>query len=70
MHVLQQQDKDQPVSSSVSASKTSSQLTIRKTIAKSTPFLNKNLIVKHKQLVDVIGNFIYQGLQPLSIHSG
>ena len=64
--MLQQQDKDQPGPSSVSASKTSSsQLTIRETIAKSTPFSNES--VKHKQLVDAIGDFICRGLQPLSV---
>ena len=64
--VLQQQDKDQPGPSSVSASKTSSsQLTIRETTAKSTPFSNES--VKHKQLVDAIGDFICRGLQLLSV---
>ena len=62
--VLQQQDKYQPGPRSASVSKTSSQLTIRETIAKSTPFLNES--AKHKQLVDAIGDFICRGLQPLS----
>ena len=45
--------------------KKSTQLTISGTLAKSTPFSNKN--VKQKQLVDATANFICQGLQSLSV---
>ena len=65
-HALQQQDSDdRPEPSSASAVKTSTQLTISGTLAKSTPFSNES--VKHKQLVDATANFICQGLQPLSV---
>ena len=63
---LQQQDSDDRSGpSSASAVKTSTQLTIRGVLAKSTPFSNES--VKHKQLVDATANFICQGLQPLSV---
>ena len=63
---LQQQDSDdRPGPSSASAVKTSTQLTISRTLAKSTPFLNES--VKYKQLVNATANFICQGLQPLSV---
>ena len=62
--MLQQQESDnRPGTSSASAVKMSTQLTISGRLAKSAPFLNES--VKHKQLVDAAINFIWQGLQPL-----
>ena len=59
--MLQQQESDnRPGTSSVSAVKTSTQLTISETLAKSALISNKSM--KHKQLVDAAINFIWQGL--------
>ena len=65
---IQQQDSDdRPGPSSASVVKTSTQLTISVTLAKSTPFSNES--VKDKQLVDATASSVHAWTSPVCFYA-